>query len=146
MYTSPPSEEHLLRIRAEAAAQDAERRLVVAQEQLAEYAAQKRLDADSLLQRAAELQQALQGAAATDEHLAEHAARLHQSLQDAAQEAAAFAEQQRQDVMRLKGASAAGTGVEEQVNGVEGGTKRTREDGPEAMQVCGTCGVQGVTC
>lgn len=51
------TEEHLLRIRAEAAAQDAERRLVVAQEQLAEYAAQKRLDTDGLLQRAAELEQ-----------------------------------------------------------------------------------------
>lgn len=57
-HTTTCAEEHLLRVRAEAAAQDAERRLVVAQEQLAEYAAQKRLDADGLLQHAQQLEQA----------------------------------------------------------------------------------------
>lgn len=45
-------------MRAEATAQDAERRLVVAQEQLAEYAAQKRLDADGLLRHAQQVEQA----------------------------------------------------------------------------------------
>lgn len=84
--------------------------------------------------------QALQGAASADGQLAQHIARLRESLQDAAQEAAAFAEQQRQDVLRLKGASASTVADQDgdaaQVNGVEGGTKRTREDGPEDMQVC----------
>lgn len=130
---TPTTEEHLLRVRAEATAQDAERRLVVAQEQLAEYAAQKRLDADGLLQHARQLEQALQGTAAGD--MLQQVASLRQSLQDAAAEAAAFAEQQRQDVERLKGGRADAA----HSNGVEGGTKRTRDDeagdGADDMQV-----------
>jgi hypothetical protein len=51
------AEEQLLRLRAEAEAQEAERRLLVAQEQLAEYAEQRKLDSQQLLQHALELQQ-----------------------------------------------------------------------------------------
>ena len=52
--------EHMARLKAEGEAQHASRRLAVAQEQLAEYAAQKEMDAAALLQQAQQLEALMQ--------------------------------------------------------------------------------------
>lgn len=54
--------EHMARLKAEGEAQNASRRLAVAQEQLAEYAAQKEMDAAALLQQAQQLEALVQDA------------------------------------------------------------------------------------
>ena len=50
----------MARLKAEGEAQHASRRLAVAQEQLAEYAAQKEMDAAALLQQAQQLEALVQ--------------------------------------------------------------------------------------
>ncbi len=98
LYTA---DEHLRRLKAEADAQDKATRLQVAQEQLAEYASEKSRAAAELLQRAAELADELTrgGGGASLESA------MSQCLQEAAVEAAAFSEQQAEDVERLKRSS-----------------------------------------
>jgi hypothetical protein len=104
LYTA---DEHLRRLKAEADAQDKATRLQVAQEQLAEYASEKSRAAAELLQRAAELADELTrgGGGASLESAMSQAMQLRQCLQEAAVEAAAFSEQQAEDVERLKRSS-----------------------------------------
>lgn len=55
------AEEHVARIKAEGEAADAARRLAVAQEQIAEYAAQRETEAADLVARASSIVACLQG-------------------------------------------------------------------------------------
>jgi hypothetical protein len=94
------AEEHVARLKAEAQAQDHRNRLRVAQEQLAEYAAQKQQDAADVLSQADALQAALTallqqaGDSPQVSSAAEALTRLKERLEDVAQEAEAFAKQQ----------------------------------------------------
>ncbi len=115
-YIHPHStlaEEHLARLKAEAEAQDCANRLRVAQEQLAEYAAQKESDANALLAEAETLQQlmarALQQPSVTAAELtqvAQQLSSLREKLDEAAVEARAFHAQARADMESLKRSSA----------------------------------------
>ncbi|MEW5315697.1 MAG: hypothetical protein WDW38_007107 [Sanguina aurantia] len=106
-------EEHTARVKAEAEAADRGLRLRVAQEQLAEHAAQKAVDAGCLATKAADCLAALEAlskpsgegssSGATDISLVSRLAQqLQEMLVEAAHEATAFAAQQRQDADRLK--------------------------------------------
>lgn len=106
-------EEHLARLKAEAEAQDCANRLRVAQEQLAEYAAQKESDANALLAEAETLQQLMAGAlqrpsvtAAELTQVAQQLSSLREKLDEAAVEARAFHSQARADMESLKRSSA----------------------------------------
>lgn len=94
------AEEHVARLKAEAEAQDHRNRLRVAQEQLAEYAAQKQQDAADVLSQADALQAALTallqqaGDSPQVSSAAEALTRLKERLEDVAEEAEAFAKQQ----------------------------------------------------
>lgn len=59
------AEEHIARIKAEGEAADAARRLAVAQEQIAEYAAQRETEAADIVAQASSLVACLQGSAAS---------------------------------------------------------------------------------
>jgi hypothetical protein len=101
----------MARQRAEAEAADKADRLRVAQEQLAEYAAEKSQSAADVLQQVAALDSALGGLAASSSDaasvttVAQLLHRLKERLSEAAAEAKAFADQQRADVERLKRSS-----------------------------------------
>ncbi|GIL49858.1 hypothetical protein Vafri_6156 [Volvox africanus] len=106
-------EEHIARLKAEAEAQDCANRLRVAQEQLAEYAAQKEEDSVGLVQEAERLKEALgqllkhPGSTASDfQEIAHLFNGLLDKLNDAATEARAFAAQQASDLATLKRSSA----------------------------------------
>lgn len=105
------AEEHLLRLKAEADAQDKAQRLQVAQEQLAEYALEKSRAAEDILQQAQAIEQALQvvtsipQAAGLPVEMLQQVQQLKQKLAEAALEAQAFSEQQQADVERLKRSS-----------------------------------------
>ncbi|EFJ53122.1 hypothetical protein VOLCADRAFT_115699 [Volvox carteri f. nagariensis] len=106
-------EEHIARLKAEAEAQDCANRLRVAQEQLAEYAAQKEEDSAGLVQEAERLKEALAqllqqpGSTAADfQQIAHMFNSLLEKLADAATEARAFAAQQASDLATLKRSSA----------------------------------------
>lgn len=105
------TEEHTARVKAEAHAADRGLRLHVAQEQLAEHAAQKAVDASCLATKAAECIAALEtftqvgngsSAGADITQVSTLAQQLKDMLVEAAHEATAFAAQQRQDADRLK--------------------------------------------
>ncbi|KAG2439554.1 hypothetical protein HXX76_004907 [Chlamydomonas incerta] len=106
-------EDHVARLKAEAEAQDAQNRLRVAQEQLAEYAAQKEADANDLLKEAEKLQHALRqlleqpGSTAGElQQVAQLFNTLREKVVDAVTEARAFAAQQQNDLATLKRSSA----------------------------------------
>ncbi|KAG2445151.1 hypothetical protein HYH02_008619 [Chlamydomonas schloesseri] len=106
-------EDHVARLKAEAEAQDAQNRLRVAQEQLAEYAAQKEADANDLLQEAEKLKDALRqlleqpGSTAGElQQVAQLFNTLREKVVDAVTEARAFAAQQQSDLATLKRSSA----------------------------------------
>ncbi|GFR42252.1 hypothetical protein Agub_g3147 [Astrephomene gubernaculifera] len=106
-------EEHVARLKAEAEAQDCANRLRVAQEQLAEYAAQKEVDCNGLVQEADRLRDDLErlmqhpdSTAAEFQQVAQHFNVLREKLVDAATEAHAFAAQQASDLATLKRSSA----------------------------------------
>lgn len=96
--------EHFARLKAEAESQDYANRLRVAQEQLAEYAAQKAADA-LLIQGQAEGLHALLGGGADAQALSQHLDVLRERIAEAANEAKAFAAQQKADVETLKRSS-----------------------------------------
>ncbi|KAG2500287.1 hypothetical protein HYH03_001865 [Edaphochlamys debaryana] len=105
-------DEHVARLKAEAEAQDAANRLRVAQEQLAEYSAQKAEDTEGLLQEADRLREALRqllerpGSTATElEEVSQSFQTLREKLVDAVAEARAFAAQQAADLVTLKRSS-----------------------------------------
>ena len=107
------SEEHVARLRAEAEAQDKARRLVVAQQQLAEYATQKEEDAAGLLKDAEELVSVIGGSqngeisnSNSTASLLGKVESLRNRLEQAAVEANAFATQHREDMERTKRSSA----------------------------------------
>lgn len=103
--------EHMARLKAEGEAQNSSRMLAVAQEQLAEYAAQKEADAAQLLEEAQELEalinRTMQGEAAessgvgADEVVAQ-LQKLQSRLLEADREAKAFSAMQRADIERFK--------------------------------------------
>jgi len=101
-----PAEEHMARLTAEGEAVDYSRRLTVAQEQLAEYAAQKEEDAAGYLQQAQSLEKLLTSWLETNDNSpagVQAAARdLCQKLAEEAGEAKSFAAQQKADVERAK--------------------------------------------
>ena len=105
------AEEHMARLTAEGEAVDYSRRLTVAQEQLAEYAAQKEEDAAGYLQQAQSLQallaKLLQSTedSAAKEQLQAASTELCQKLTEEAGEAKNFAAQQKADVERAKRSS-----------------------------------------
>jgi uncharacterized protein YbjQ (UPF0145 family) len=103
------AEEHVARLKAEAEAEDKANRLRVAQEQLAEYAAEKSEVAASVLQQAeaveAALHQLMADTTAGSSLVAAQLQQLKARLGELAAEAQAFAEQQRADVERLKRSS-----------------------------------------
>ncbi|PNW82263.1 hypothetical protein CHLRE_06g278154v5 [Chlamydomonas reinhardtii] len=106
-------EDHVARLKAEAEAQDAQNRLRVAQEQLAEYAVQKEADANDLLQEADKLKEALRqlleqpGSTAGElQQVAQLYNALREKVVDAVTEARAFAAQQQSDLATLKRSSA----------------------------------------
>lgn len=98
--------EHFARLKAEAVAQDCANRLRVAQEQLAEYAAQKEADAVAAANQAGQLSEMLQNGPHDAQALAQQIEQLRERLSDAASEAKAFAAQQKADVETLKRSSA----------------------------------------
>ncbi|GMH41918.1 hypothetical protein BSKO_09837 [Bryopsis sp. KO-2023] len=101
-------EEHLARIQAEAQAQDKSRRLTVAQQQLAEYAAQKEEDATGLENEALSLEKLVESTLTqiTDaeliDKLKESLGRFREKVSGAADEARAFSAQQKADLERGK--------------------------------------------
>lgn len=105
------AEEHMARLTAEGEAVDYSRRLTVAQEQLAEYAAQKEEDAAGYLQQAQSLQTLLASLLNSTEDSAAKAqlqaasSKLCQTLAEEAGEAKSFAAQQKADVERAKRSS-----------------------------------------
>ncbi|GLC41087.1 hypothetical protein PLESTB_000944400 [Pleodorina starrii] len=108
-------EEHVARLKAEAEAQDCANRLRVAQEQLAEYAEQKSVDSQGLVQEAERLKEVLgqlaqqQGSTAADfQQVAQLFNGLLEKITDAATEARAFAAQQASDLATLKRSSGQG--------------------------------------
>lgn len=96
----------MARLTAEGEAVDYSRRLTVAQEQLAEYAAQKEEDAAGYLQQAQSLEKLLTSWLETNDNSpagVQAAARdLCQKLAEEAGEAKSFAAQQKADVERAK--------------------------------------------
>jgi len=126
-------EEHMARLHAEADAQDKARRLAVAQQQLAEYAAQKEEDALEMLREAQALLDAVVsggGGEAQDAEvppgLEEQVGALKDKLEQAAAEAKAFAAQHREDMERSKRSSAQ---AELPSDGTDVEMKRPRENG-----------------
>lgn len=111
MIASLLAEEHMARLTAEGEAVDYSRRLTVAQEQLAEYAAQKEEDAAGYLQQAQSLEALLQSLLQGNEDnpaRAQLQAATHdlcQKLADEAGEAKNFAAQQKADIERAKRSS-----------------------------------------
>ncbi|PNH09778.1 hypothetical protein TSOC_003592 [Tetrabaena socialis] len=101
-------EEHVARLKAEAEATDVANRLRVAQEQLAEYAAQKEADAVSLQQDADRFEEVLRSSGGAEElqPVAQLFNQLKEKLTEAAMEARAFAAQQASDLATLKRSSA----------------------------------------
>lgn len=105
------TEEHMARVAAEGAAVDYSRRLTVAQEQLAEYAAQKEGDSASHLSQAQSLEAMLKDLVqksaepSASAQLLSAAQSLCQTLSDEAGEAKNFAAQQKADVERNKRSS-----------------------------------------
>ena len=103
-----PTEEHMARLTAEGEAVDYSRRLTVAQEQLAEYAAQKDEDAAGYLQQAQSLEALLTSLLQSSEdsparaQLQAASRDLCQKLAEEAGEAKSFAAQQKADVERAK--------------------------------------------
>eukprot|EP00884_Botryococcus_braunii_P004593 jgi/Botrbrau1/14134/Bobra.182_3s0075.1 len=109
-------EEHVARIRAEGEAADAARRLAVAQEQIAEYAAQRETEAADLVAQASSIVACLQGnvdgrvqaqedagpSDGSEVGVANLLTALFSRLQESAEEARAFAAQQRADAERSK--------------------------------------------
>lgn len=99
-------EEHMARLTAEGEAVDYSRRLTVAQEQLAEYAAQKEEDAAGYLQQAQSLEKLLTSWLESNDNSparVQAASRdLCQKLAEEAGEAKSFAAQQKADVERAK--------------------------------------------
>lgn len=101
----------MARLTAEGEAVDYSRRLTVAQEQLAEYAAQKEEDAAGYLQQAQSLQMLLASLLASSEdgpaktQLQAASNGLCQKLAEEAGEAKSFAAQQKADVERAKRSS-----------------------------------------
>ena len=101
----------MARLTAEGEAVDYSRRLTVAQEQLAEYAAQKEEDAASYLQQAQSLQTMLASVLQSSEdgpvkaQLQAASSELCQKLTEEAGEAKSFAAQQKADVERAKRSS-----------------------------------------
>eukprot|EP00195_Chlamydomonas_chlamydogama_P017300 CAMPEP_0202908130 /NCGR_PEP_ID=MMETSP1392-20130828/44986_1 /ASSEMBLY_ACC=CAM_ASM_000868 /TAXON_ID=225041 /ORGANISM="Chlamydomonas chlamydogama, Strain SAG 11-48b" /LENGTH=653 /DNA_ID=CAMNT_0049597303 /DNA_START=132 /DNA_END=2093 /DNA_ORIENTATION=+ len=101
-------EAYVAKARAEADAQDKANRLRVAQEQLAEYAAQKEKDAADLLQQADAVQQIISSAlqkGALSPDLLQSVEQLRVKVSEYAAEASAFAAQQKADVETLKRSS-----------------------------------------
>ena len=103
----------MARLKAEADAQDSQNRLRVAQEQLAEYAAQRHADTSALEQQAAELRDALASALSTSggsealkaeelKSVSERMEALAEKISDLAAESRAFASQSKADVDTLK--------------------------------------------
>jgi hypothetical protein len=102
----------MARVQAEADVQDRERRLSVAQIQLAEYATQKESDASGLLGDAEELQRQLaallagsDGEEGAPAQLRERAEQLCAKMGEYVRESKAFAEQQRSDLENAKRSS-----------------------------------------
>lgn len=104
-------EEHIARVTAEGQAVDYSRRLAVAQEQLAEYAAQKEEDAANHLRQAQSLEALLQemlqsnSGSQNADQLQSASNALCQKLAEEAGEARNFAAQQKADVERAKRSS-----------------------------------------
>ncbi|CAD7701392.1 unnamed protein product [Ostreobium quekettii] len=123
-------EEHMARVQAEADAQDKARRLAVAQQQLAEYAAQKEEDAAALLRDAQALARSVGGGQEGGEGLraatglGARVEALKNRLAQAAAEAKAYAAQHREDMERSKRSSAQADLPSDDVD-----MKRPRENG-----------------
>ena len=107
----------MARLTAEGEAVDYSRRLTVAQEQLAEYAAQKEEDAAGYLQQVQSLQTLLGSLLQNTEdgpakaQLQAASSRLCQTLAEEAGEAKSFAAQQKADVERAKRSSSQVIGI-----------------------------------
>lgn len=124
--------EHMARVQAEADVQDRERRLSVAQIQLAEYATQKESDASGLLGDAEELQRQLAallagsgGEEGAPAQLRERAEQLCAKMGEYVRESKAFAEQQRSDLENAKRSS------DQAPDGSDVEMKRPREETEE---------------
>jgi len=119
--------EQQARLQAEADVADRERRLSVAQIQLAEYASQKESDASSLLGDAQELRRQLLGllggggGEGEPQQLRERAEQLCAKMGEYVRESKAFAEQQRSDLENAK------RGSEQTLPGSDVEMKRPRE-------------------
>lgn len=124
-------EEHLARLQAEAEVQDKSRRLLVAQQQLAEHANQREEEAIELFAEARELLSAVGGDIEVQSMDPEIAARVKVMLEtlcervsQAATEAKAFAAQHREDMERNKRTS---TQAELPIDGTGMDIKKPRE-------------------